>query len=393
MNHTTDTRSGTYVPQQAGYRAFVPTPLPPRPELRIDSSLLDLLSSADRAIGRLDATTELIPNPDLFVAMYVRQEAVFSSQIEGTQASLVDILEFESEAARRGRFVDVEEVVNYVNAMNHGLQRLEHLPLSSRLIREIHEILLKDVRGSTRDPGEFRNRQNWIGPPGCTLSNAFFVPPPPHELNRLMGDLENFLHDSSPLPPLLRCGLAHAQFETIHPFLDGNGRIGRLLITFFLCWRGILKRPLLYLSYYLKQHRDDYYQRLQAVRDTGDWEAWIRFFLEGVRVVALQATETARQIMDMRDAHRTLVEREIPGTGTGVVLLEQLFETPMINVNRVAEIIGRSYPVANDLVRAFEKLGLLAEMTSGRRYRVYTYAPYLDLFDVATTRGANERNE
>lgn len=339
-----------------------------------------LLSEADRAIGRLDATTELLPNPDLFVAMYVRKEAVLSSQIEGTQASLTDLLEYEVEAARGGEFGDVREVVNYVQALDYGLSRLDELPMSLRLLREIHAVLLKDVRGSEREPGEFRRSQNWIGAPGSLLSDALYVPPPPDVLLEAMGNLEAFLYDETPMPILIRCGLAHAQFETIHPFLDGNGRVGRLLITLMLYWKGVLRRPLLYLSAYLKRHRQEYYEHLQRVRDQGDWEGWLSFFLGGVRDVSREAADTARSVQQLRERHRDLVGREVTGTATGLLLLDNLFMQPMLNVNRAADVIGRTYPVANELVATFQRLGLLEEVTGRKRNRVYAYSPYLELF-------------
>jgi len=381
MKERVGPRSGVYILQPAGYRAFIPAPLLPDAPLIVDVEMQLLLSGADRAIGRLDAATELLPNPDLFVAMYVRREAVFSSQIEGTEASLVDLLEFEAQAARRGNKGDVQEVVNYVRAMNYGLARLKDLPLSLRLMREIHAELLRDARGGQREPGEFRRSQNWIGPPGCPLSEAIFVPPPPQEILSAMGELERFLHDDIPMPPLIKCGLAHAQFETIHPFLDGNGRMGRLLITFLLCWRGVLKHPMLYISDYFKRYRQEYYERLQRVRDHDDWEGWMQFFLKGLQTVALEATETARRIQTMRDQYRDLIGRKIRGTAIGFVLLDYLFEMPMVNVKLVAQRIGRSYPVANDLVGTFLDLGLLIETTGQRRNRIYSFEPYLDLFE------------
>jgi len=375
MKERVGPRSGVYILQPAGYRAFIPAPLLPDAPLIVDVEMQLLLSGADRAIGRLDAATELLPNPDLFVAMYVRREAVFSSQIEGTEASLVDLLEFEAQAARRGNKGDVQEVVNYVRAMNYGLARLKDLPLSLRLMREIHAELLRDARGGQREPGEFRRSQNWIGPPGCPLSEAIFVPPPPQEILSAMGELERFLHDDIPMPPLIKCGLAHAQFETIHPFLDGNGRMGRLLITFLLCWRGVLKHPMLYISDYFKRYRQEYYERLQRVRDHDDWEGWMQFFLKGLQTVALEATETARRIQTMRDQYRDLIGRKIRGTAIGFVLLDYLFEMPMVNVKLVAQRIGRSYPVANDLVGTFLDLGLLIETTGQRRNRIYSFQP------------------
>jgi Fic family protein len=247
--------------------------------------MLGALSRADRALGRLDGATETLPNPDLFVFMYVRKEAVLSSQIEGTQASLLDVLEVEAQLTTYNPF-DVEEVINYVGAMNHGLTRLATLPVSLRLIREVHARLLAGVRGSQSNPGEFRRVQNHIGPPGCSLEQARFVPPPPNQLHECLADLERFIHAEDEIPVLIRVGLIHAQFETIHPFLDGNGRVGRLLITLLLCDREILRRPLLYISYYFKRNRTEYYDRLQRVRDYRDWEGWITFFLRGVFEVA-----------------------------------------------------------------------------------------------------------
>lgn len=249
------TRAGQYVHQIEGYQAFIPSPLPPQPEILMDQEMWNLLSQADRALGRLDGATDALPNPDLFVFMYVRKEAVLSSQIEGTQASLMDVLEFESQALEPQNPQDIAEVVNYINAINHGLERLKDLPVSLRLIKEIHEKLMREVRGSERDPGEFRRSQNWIGTGGCSLKDATYVPPPPHEMLKSLDNLEKFLHSSQPMPTLIKVGLAHAQFETIHPFLDGNGRTGRLLITFLLCEQNILQRPLLYISYYFKKYR------------------------------------------------------------------------------------------------------------------------------------------
>jgi Fic family protein len=348
----------------------------------MDPELWDLLSRADRALGRLDGSTETLPNPDLFVFMYVRKEAVLSSQIEGTQASLIDVLEFESQAAEPGRPDDVEEVVNYVAAMNYGLGRVRELPVSLRLIREIHGKLLAGVRGSERTPGEFRRSQNWIGPAGCTLQTAQFVPPPPAEMQDALGDLERFLHDPRPMPILVKVGLAHAQFETIHPFLDGNGRVGRLLITFLLCEREILRRPLLYLSYYFKRNRTEYYDRLQAVRERGDWEGWLKFFLRGVFEVAQEASQTARRIVTMREQHRELIVKNLGRrAGRGLSLLEALYERPVVSVEAVQQAAGVSFANANELTRALEKLGLLRETTGQRRNRRFAYDAYLALFE------------
>ncbi len=341
----------------------------------------NLLSQADRALGRLDGSTDALPNPDLFVFMYVRKEAVLSSQIEGTQASLIDVLEFESQALEPDNPQDAAEVVNYIAAINYGLERLSTFPVSLRLIREIHEKLMQGVRGAEREPGEFRRTQNWIGSGGCSLAQATYVPPPPHEMLQSLDNLEKFLHDSTPIPALIRIGLAHAQFETIHPFLDGNGRTGRLLITFLLCEQNILKRPLLYISHYFKKYRAEYYDRLQAVRDTGNWEGWLKFFLRGVYEVAQEASATARKIVNMKEEHRQLVLNEMGRrSGNAIALLESLYFRPIFTVEHVQAITELSYPNANTLVKDLCDIGLLAEITGQKRNRAFSYAPFLDVF-------------
>ena len=383
------TRGGRWIRQPTGYKAFIPNALPPEPPVSMDDELWSLLSQADRALGRLDGSTENVPNPDLFVAMYVRKEAVLSSQIEGTQASLMDVLEFEADALEHGEPRDVEEVVNYVAAMNYGLGRLSELPISIRLIREIHERLMAGVRGSERQPGELRTSQNWIGPAGCTLETAKFVPPPPQDVPGALGNLEQFLHDESPMPVLLKVGLAHAQFETIHPFLDGNGRVGRLLITFLLCEKQVLKRPLLYLSYFFKQHRSEYYDRLQGVRDNGDWEGSLKFFLRGVYDVSQQATETARQIVQLRELLRQTITAEFGGgAANALTLFEKLFWRPIISIQYAAEVTDLAYSNANRIIARFEKMGLLRETTGRKRNRRFAFDPYLKLFDDPETGSA-----
>jgi Fic family protein len=371
-----------------GYQAFIPAPLPPDPPAMIDQELARLLSDADRALGRLDGVATVLPNPDLFLAMYVRHEAVLSSQIEGTQSSLDDVLEFEIDSAGKELPKDVEEVVNYVNAMSYGLERIAKLPLSLRLIREIHERLLTGVRGRERTPGEFRRSQNWIGPQGCTLANAIFVPPPVHEMQTALDNFEKFLHDIS-LPILIHCGLAHAQFETIHPFLDGNGRVGRLLITFLLCERKVLRRPLLYLSLFLKAHRAEYYDRLMAVRRDGNWEGWLNFFLRGVLEVSQSATETARAILHLREDHRQLVGDQLGGRASlGMRLLDYLFQQPLVSVSLVEKRLDCSFVTANKIIEQLAGLELLREITGWQRNRRYRYDPYLALFDaLAVPRG------
>jgi Fic family protein len=373
-------RAGRYVKQGSGYSAFVPAPLPPEPPVEFDSELRQLLSEADRALGRLDGATSTLPNPDLFVAMYVRQEAVLSSQIEGTQSTLEDVLEFEIDPRRGEHPKDVAEVVNYVRAMHYGLERLESLPLSLRLIREIHGELLEGVRGGHRTPGEFRRAQNWIGPAGCTLATATFVPPAVPDMHEALDNFEKFLHDRT-LPVLVQCGLAHAQFETIHPFLDGNGRVGRLLGTFLLVERGTLERPLLYLSQYLKAHRAEYYDRLMAVRTDGNWEGWLKFFLRGVDEVSRSATSTVRAILDLREQHRRRLSEGDSGGLAALRLLDRLFEQPVTTIRLVEQNLACSYVTAAKVVDRFVELGLLREVTGQRRNRRFRYEPYLALFE------------
>jgi Fic family protein len=374
-------RAGRYIQQPAGYRAFIPAPLPPDPPVAMDAELQQRLSAADRALGRLDGSIHTLPDPDLFVLMYVRKEAVLSSQIEGTQSSLTDVLKAEAEIFDPDAPRDVGEVLNYVAAMNLGLERLRELPVSLRLIRDIHARLMQGVRGGERAPGEFRRSQNWIGPAGATLREATFVPPPHDVAEAALGDLERFLHLQDQMPPLIRVGLAHAQFETIHPFLDGNGRVGRLLITFLLCERGLLEKPVLYISWYLKAHRQEYYDRLQQTRDRGDWESWLKFFLRGIADVADQATDTARRILQLRETHRRVIAQRLGSSGgRGARFLDHLYRRPTVSVTEVARLLGIAYPNANNLVDQFVKLELLTEITGHARNRRFLYQPYTELF-------------
>jgi Fic family protein len=377
----TSQRAGRYIRQTTGYRAFIPAHLPPVPPIQVTGEIQRLLSEADRALGRLDGSIQTLPHPDLFVFMYVRKEAVLSSQIEGTQSSLNDLLAAEAQIHSPEQPKDVDEVVNYVGAMNHGLQRLQTLPLSVRLIREIHAELLRGVRGDRLTPGELRRSQNWIGPAGSHLADAAFVPPPPEEVPVALGELERFLNTPNDLPILLQIGLAHVQFETIHPFLDGNGRIGRLLITFFLCERGILQKPVLYLSHYFKKHRMAYYDHLQAVRDTGDWERWLIFFLRGVIEVSAQATDTARRILALREEHRAAVTTQlVRAAANGHRVLEHLYERPIVSVGQIQALLGTTYPAANNVVKRLATLGILREITGYHRNRLFRYESYIRLF-------------
>ncbi|MEO8360737.1 MAG: Fic family protein [Vicinamibacteria bacterium] len=377
-------RAGQYLTQPTGYRAFIPAPLPPQPPLDLGGELQRLLSEADRALGRLDGSVLTLPNPDLFVFMYVRKEAVLSSQIEGTQSSLQDLLAAEAQLLDPASPKDVDEVVNYVSAMNHGLGRLADLPVSVRLIREIHQKLMTGVRGGNLQPGEIRTSQNWIGPAGSNLNTAAFVPPPHHAVPGALGDLEKFIHQDDDLPPLVKIALAHVQFETIHPFLDGNGRVGRLLITFLLTERSILHKPVLYLSHYFKQHRQRYYDLLQAVRADGAWEEWIAFFLTGVAEVAREAAVTARRILHLREEHRAAITTRLGrAAGNGHKVLESLFDRPIIAVSDVPRLTGTSFAAANVLVSKLVELGILSEMTGFARNRRFQYAPYIALFTEA----------
>lgn len=384
-SNTTSTRAGRYVRQPAGYRAFLPAPLPPDPPIVISGTVQVTLSEADRALGRLDGSIQTLPNPELFVYMYVRKEAVLSSQIEGTQSSLQDLLSAEAKILSPTTPQDVSEVVNYVDAMNHGLQLLPELPVSVRLIREIHARLLAGARGSHLTPGELRTTQNWIGPGGCNLNEAIFVPPPPQEVPTALAALERFIHTPSSLPLLVKIGLAHAQFETIHPFLDGNGRVGRLLITFLLCEQKVLLKPVLYLSHFFKRHRNEYYELLQATRDQGAWEAWLAFFVRGVEEVSREATETARRILALRESHRNIITDKLGrAAGNGHRVLETLYERPIVSVNDVQALIGTTYPAANSLVARMAEHGILREITGQARNRLFRYQPYIDLFSEPT---------
>lgn len=375
-------RAGQFVPSGT-YEHFAPAPLPPTPPLVYDAELLSLLSRADLALGRLDGVIRTVPDPDLFVGMYVRQEAVLSSQIEGTQSTLEDLLNVELEP-RSGLSSDVGEIVNYVAAMNHGLKRLPEFPLSLRLIREIHSELLRSGRGAAGRAGDFRDQQNWLGAGRVPIERATYVPPPVPTMHSALNDFERFLHEDQTMPDLIYVGLVHAQFETIHPFFDGNGRVGRLLITFLLMHRGALRRPLLYLSVYLKENRAEYYDRLTAVRRRGDWEGWLRFFLRGVAETAAEATSTAERIFELRERHRAQVLEEQLGPNA-LKLLSLLFASPIVNVKLVSARIGVTFATANKLVSRFEDLGLVREITGQRRSRRFRYEPYLQLFHTAAS--------
>ena len=375
------TRAGHVVKTITGYEAFIPKKLPPDPEVKIDMEMLTLLSDADNKLGRLDGITETLPNPELFVAMYVKKEAVLSAQIEGTQASLADVLNDQSDKNKKEYSPDgVREVVNYVSAIDYGIKRLNELPFSLRLIREIHSVLLQNVRGADKSPGEFRRTQNWIGPAGCNLSTATFVPPEPTEMITAMSDLETFFYNETPMPPLIKIALIHAQFETIHPFLDGNGRMGRLLITFWLCHQKILSKPLLYLSYYFKENRSDYYQSLMDVRFKGDWESWIKFFLRGVVEVSDEAIDSAKRIIGLQQKYTEKLNLMDKNNGNYIILLNTLFEHPIITKNDVSELLGVSAGTSGSIVNLFCEIGILRDMTPGKkRYKQFVFSEYFEI--------------
>jgi len=379
-------RLGRYIVKKSGdesFRAFVPPPLPPKPPVKLDL-LQRLLEEANQALGRLDGLASILPDPSLFIYLYVRKEAVLSSQIEGTQSSLSDLLLFESEEAPGVPLEDVQEVSNYVAAMNHGLRRLqEGFPLSLRLICEIHGILLAHGRGSDKHPGEFRTSQNWIG--GTRPGNAAFVPPPPEDVIECMGALETFLHRDPPdMPLLVKAALAHVQFETIHPFLDGNGRLGRLLITFLLCAAVAIREPILYLSLYFKTHRQRYYELLDRVRATGDWETWLEFFLAGVKDTSAQASQSAHQILTLFEDDRRKIEQLGRPAASLLRVHQHMQRKPILSIPATAEQLSVSAPTVAKAIQHMQKLGIVRETTGKQRHRLFVYRRYVDILNRGT---------
>lgn len=386
MTGTAGTRLGQYVETAVGgerVRAFLPPPLPPDPPLDLPA-LFDLYDAARGALGRLDGVTTILPSTPLFLFMYVRKEALLSSQIEGTQSSLSDLLLFENHEIPQVPLDDVTEVSNYIAAMEHGLKRLrEGFPLSLRLIREMHEILLHSGRGASKQPGEFRRSQNWIG--GTRPGNALFVPPPPDRLNECLDAFEKFLHVDNPqLPPLIKAGLAHVQFETIHPFLDGNGRLGRLLITLMLCEAGVLREPILYLSLYFKARRPDYYRLLQEVRENGAWEAWMEFFLAGVCDTATQAVDTARDLIDLFDRDREAIQALGRSAASVFRVHDFMQRRPIVTIHAASRELKLSLPTVGKSLEHLIKLGIVRELTGKQRHRVFAYSKYLAVLDQGT---------
>jgi Fic family protein len=366
------------------YSAFVPAPLPPKPPLNLTTADHDLLERANRALGKLDGMTSLLPDTSLFIYAYVRKEALISSQIEGTQSSFSDLLLYESDQAPGVPIEDVREVSNHVAALDHGLKRLRGgFPLSLRLIREIHGVLLRGGRGSDKTPGEFRRSQVWIG--GSRPGNARFVPPPTDKVIECMGALEKFLHGNPvETPTLIKAALAHVQFETIHPFLDGNGRLGRLLITFLLCSEGALSEPILYLSLYFKSHRQEYYDRLLRVRTHGDWEGWLRFFLDGVIGTSDEAVSTTRRILALFEKHRRTLETFGRSAASAFRVHEYLQKKPITGIREIEKKLGLTYPTVAGALDRMKKQHIVKELTGFRRNRVFAYAPYVELLSEGT---------
>ena len=382
MQRTTGTYVVTHVADES-VRAFVPNPLPPDPMLSLHPEDNEILEVANRNLGKLDGVISSLNIP-LLTYMYVRKEAVLSSQIEGTQSSLSDLLLHESEHRPGVPLDDVQEVSSYVAAMDWGLQRIrEGFPISNRLIREIHQILLSKGRGSTKNPGEFRRSQNWLG--GTRPGNARFVPPPWDQVEKCMGDLEKFIHDvPQRTPPLIKSALAHVQFETIHPFLDGNGRIGRLLITLILCSEGALSEPVLYLSLYFKQHREEYYTQLSQVRTEGDWESWVRFYLEGINDTAIKAIRAANAIQSLFLKNEELLSNQRRTAGSSLKVHAHLQKRPIVSIKDVADNTGLAFQSALTTLERLCDLGIVEEITGKQRNRIYTYSAYLDLLDEGT---------
>lgn len=371
--------SGRIVRTLNNYHAFIPNSLPPT--ISFDLNLVHLISEAERALGKLAGFGHTVPNADFLIIPYTYLEAVASSRIEGTQASLSELFYFEAATETRIPSDDVQEVFNYLNALNYGLKRLENFPLSLRLVRELHEHLMTGVRGGTPNmtPGEFRRSQNWIGPAGCNLNDATFVPPPTDHLMQVLGDWELFLHEKN-LPILIQCALMHYQFETIHPFLDGNGRVGRLLITLFLCERNVLPSPLLYLSAFFEQHRDEYYDRLLAVSQVGDWEGWLKFFLRGVITQSNHATESSKRIFALRETYREQLHMQRASSST-LRVLELVFTRLYVNPQQISRLLDISFNTAQNSILKLETEGILEEITGQKRNRIYMARQLLRLLN------------
>ncbi len=376
-------RQGSYITQLQGYQAFIPAPLPPIPALDMTPEMVALNEKATVSLARLDGLAYLLPNLDLFISMYVKKEALLSSQIEGTQASLEDLFEYES-GMEVDNLNDIQEVVHYIKAMNYGIERLQEFPMSNRLIKEMHKILLDEGRGKQKTPGEFKRSQNWIGPVNSTLKNAVFVPPPAEETLKAMSDFEKYMHKHSEYPEIVNCGLLHYQFETIHPFLDGNGRVGRLLITLYLYWKGVIEKPILYASYYFKIHRQEYYDRLMMVRTTGNFEQWIIFFLKAIIEASDSAIEATKNILSLHSKDQALLWEHRISSPLATMLLNQLFYTPVISIKTIEEQFNVSYPTAAQLIKQLVSIGILKEITGKKRAQRFIYHKYISILSEGT---------
>ncbi len=373
-------RTGQFINQLSGdvsYKAFIPNKLPF--DISMGTDLQSLLSRADLALGRLDGVADILPDVDFFILMYVRKEATLSSQIEGTQATFVDVLKAEAKIEDSEIHKDVEEILNYISTVNFGIYKSQQLPLSLRLIKDMHKVLLKGVGGETKTPGDFRTSQNWVG--GVSIQTATYVPPPDAYVLDLMGNIEDYLHDKSPIPVLIKTGLVHAQFETVHPFLDGNGRMGRLLLTYYLCEQGVLREPLLYLSDFFKTNKSIYYDKLNDYRQKDDIEGWLKFFLEGVIETSQKAVETARRIIKLREETYQKVASMGRSSEKAMLLLRRLFTVPIVRVKDVEKIVSIENPNALSLVSKFVAKGILYEITGKQRNRVYSFKDYIDIFN------------
>jgi Fic family protein len=369
--------SGKLIKTKTDYWAFIPNPIPPEGLNTFSADFVNVLSEADRGIGALKSLSRLIPNPNLLITPFVRKEAVQSSKIEGTQASLTDIFYYEA-SKEKPKYSDVLEVLNYVKAINYGFSRIKELPLSLRLIREIHLKLMEGVRGETMNPGEFRTTQNWIGPPGSSLNDATYVPPPVNEMNELLNQLEKFFYTKDSIAPLVKCALIHYQFEAIHPFLDGNGRVGRLLITFYLYERGFLYYPILYLSDFFERNRDEYYDLLLGVSQSGNWQEWLKYFIRGVAEQSKAAEETGHNILNLQKNYRQLLQTESVPTPV-FKLLDMLFVNPFVSLNGISEFLKVTWPTAKASVEQLIKLGILKEISGRKRNRLYCAEELLNI--------------
>lgn len=372
-------RAGTYVDNLTGeatYQSFKPNPLPPMPEIETDEEIVKLLVDANKQLVKLDTASQLISNADLFISMYVRKEALISSQIEGTQCTLDDVLDPEVEANAN---LDVSDVINYAKATQYALKRLGRLPLCCRLIREIHEVLMENVRGQDKTPGEFRYSQNWIGPANCSLKDARYIPPNVDDMRNAMSDLEKYINENTDYDPLIRVALIHYQFETIHPFLDGNGRIGRLLILLYLMEQGLLAKPVIYISYFLKKNQIEYYDRISEVRRSGNFEQWIRFFLEAVSKAASDSLEAIRQLSALHDSNIEKLPKTTRSKDNLRAVFDYIEQYPILDIKKTAKALDISYNTAATAVKKLVELGILQETTNAARNRVFAYEEYLGI--------------